>query len=208
MVGSVGILFDEDGSLWITSLGDGMRRAPFPDSLGGGKIPEFSSTIESFTTKDGLSSDYVMCILKDREGSIWVGTSAGLDRFRKGALVPILLPAKFTMKALVAGDNGDILAGSLSAALARIEGNTWQRMEPAYAILYGLRDSRGITWLLDSARGPDDLPTYRVSRLEKRRLALVAQAPDTSTTSDWARFWPWTAPVRSGLETDRVVSSF
>jgi ligand-binding sensor domain-containing protein len=129
-VGSTGILFDNDGSLWITSLGNGMRRVPFPDRLNGRKIGQFSGAIESFTAKDGLTGDYVTCILKDREGDIWVGTSAGLGRFRRGALVPILLPAKFTLKTLVAGDDGDIWVGGMSDALTRIEGNTWKNIRP------------------------------------------------------------------------------
>lgn len=74
-VASIGILFDDDGSLWVTTIGDGMRRVPFPDRLNGQKIGEFSDAIESFTTRDGLTSDFATCILKDREGSIWVGTS-------------------------------------------------------------------------------------------------------------------------------------
>ena len=34
-VGSAGILFDNDGALWITSLGDGLRRSPAPELLKG-----------------------------------------------------------------------------------------------------------------------------------------------------------------------------
>jgi ligand-binding sensor domain-containing protein len=34
-----------------------------------------------FTEKDGLSSSYVTCILRDREGFLWVGTNYGLNRF-------------------------------------------------------------------------------------------------------------------------------
>src|SRR5690348_1193388 len=97
-VGSSGILFDADGSLWITSLGDGMRRVPDPEKLNGQKIAEFSTEVESFTATDGLTSDYVTSILRDREGSIWVGTSSGIDQFRRGALVPILTPARFAQK--------------------------------------------------------------------------------------------------------------
>ena len=179
-VGSVGILFDGDGSLWITSIGDGMRRVPFPDRLNGQKIGEFSGAIESFTAKDGLTSDYLTCILKDREGSIWVGSSVGLDQFRRGALVPILLPAKFTRKTLVAGDDGKILVGSYSAAVAQIEGNTWKNVAPSHAILYGFRDPRGTTWLLDTSKGPADAPIYRVWRLEKGKLNTVAEMPDVS----------------------------
>ena len=31
---------------------------------------------ETFTTEDGLASDYVKCITEDREGNIWIGVSA------------------------------------------------------------------------------------------------------------------------------------
>jgi PAS domain S-box-containing protein len=157
-----------------------MRRVPFPDRLNPQKIAEFSGAIESFTSKDGLSSDYVTSILKDREGNIWVGTSAGLDQFRRGALVPIPMPAKFTRKTLVAGDDGKILVGSYSATLAQIEGNAWRSISPSHAILCGFRDVRGTTWLLDTSKGPADAPTYRVWRLEKGQISTVAEMSDES----------------------------
>jgi streptogramin lyase len=68
----------------------------------------------------------------------------------------------------------------MSAALARIEGNTWKIFEPSFAILYGSRDSRGITWLLDSIPGPNRIPVYQVLRLEKRKLTVAAQTRDVS----------------------------
>ena len=78
-VGSAGILFDRDGALWATTMGDGLRRAPRPELLSG-KIGRFSKAVESFTAKDGLTDDVARPILQDREGSIWVGTHSGLDR--------------------------------------------------------------------------------------------------------------------------------
>jgi ligand-binding sensor domain-containing protein len=41
-VGSQAILFDNDGALWITTLGDGLRRSPAPGLLKG-KVKEFST---------------------------------------------------------------------------------------------------------------------------------------------------------------------
>jgi PAS domain S-box-containing protein len=179
-VGSIGILFDDDGSLWITSLGDGMRRVPFPDRLNGEKIGESSGDIESFTARDGLTSDYLTCILRDREGSIWVGSSVGLDQFRRGALVPILLPAKSTYKTLVAGNDGKILVGNLSPEAVQVEGNTWKNFPLNRAILSGFRDPHGVIWLLDTSKGPADAPVYRVWRMEKGKLNTVAAMPDVS----------------------------
>ena len=147
-VGSAAILFDTDGSLWITSLGDGMRRVPDPRTLKGRKIAEFSTEVESFTARDGLTSDYAACIFRDREGSIWVGTPSGIDQFRRGALVPILTPAKFAQKKLVAGDNGDIWIGSFSTALARIHGDSLIPAQFTFSITDAIRDPSGVILLL------------------------------------------------------------
>ena len=91
-IGSAGILFDNDGALWITSIGDGIRRSPAPELLRG-RIKKFGTAVESFAAKDGLIDDYIRAILQDREGNIWVGTSNGLDRFRKTNLTPVVLPS-------------------------------------------------------------------------------------------------------------------
>ncbi|MFZ0630033.1 MAG: two-component regulator propeller domain-containing protein [Acidobacteriaceae bacterium] len=80
-VGSQGILFARAGGLWITTLGDGLLRVPDPETLRG-KPDEFSHSIERYTVQDGLTSDIVASIFQDRDGNIWVGTEAGLDRFR------------------------------------------------------------------------------------------------------------------------------
>jgi len=119
-VGSIGILFDNDGALWITSLGDGLRRSPAPELLKG-QIKEFSTAVESFTAKDGLSDDVVRAILQDREGNIWVGTNSGLDRFRKTNLVPVVLPFKPLYAVLAAGDAGDVWVASVFSSV-RVHG--------------------------------------------------------------------------------------
>ncbi|HKS83324.1 MAG TPA: two-component regulator propeller domain-containing protein [Candidatus Acidoferrales bacterium] len=142
-VGSAGILFDTDGSLWITSLGDGLRRVPDPQELRGRKIAEFSTEVESFTAKDGLTSDFEPCIFRDREGSIWVGTPAGIDQFRRGALVPILTPAKFAQKKLIAGDDGDIWLGSFSTELARIHDDSIIPSPVEFSIVDAVRGPSG-----------------------------------------------------------------
>jgi PAS domain S-box-containing protein len=92
--------------LWITSLGDGLRRSPAPELLRG-QIKKFSTEVESFTAKDGLSGDVAFAIFQDREGNIWVGTKNGLDRFRKTNLVPVVFPFKLQQGVWVAGNTGD-----------------------------------------------------------------------------------------------------
>jgi signal transduction histidine kinase len=91
LVGSQGILFAPEGDLWITTIGDGLRRVSDPEKLKG-KIDRFSNSIESYTVKDGLSSDIGASIFRDRDGSIWVGTETGLDRFRRTPSIALRAP--------------------------------------------------------------------------------------------------------------------
>lgn len=77
-------LFDRDDSIWGVSASAGIIRIARPHSLYHGGTP----VEESFTAKDGLSSDRALAVLEDREGNIWVGTSAGLDRFTPANIRP------------------------------------------------------------------------------------------------------------------------
>jgi signal transduction histidine kinase/ligand-binding sensor domain-containing protein len=46
-----------------------------------------SSDVDRFRRADGLTSDRSIPILADREGNIWVGTNAGLNRFRDARII-------------------------------------------------------------------------------------------------------------------------
>ncbi len=101
-VGSAGILFDRNGSFWITTVEDGLRRAPYPLQLPREPIGKFSNVLEQFTSQDGLSSDFATLILEDREGNIWVATRDGLDQFRNSALAPVILRPAATQLSIAA----------------------------------------------------------------------------------------------------------
>ena len=88
-VGATAVLFDRNGSLWISSAGDGLRRVAYPDRIDGHAIAQYGPEAEQFSAKDGLSGDYVHCLMEDREGNIWSGTSRGLDRFRESTFTPV-----------------------------------------------------------------------------------------------------------------------
>ena len=111
--------FTKDGSIWAVS-DKGLRRFDHVDQW-----PTLQATVsapgESFTTRQGLSSDAVWKVLIDREGSIWVGTNSGLDRLRRTALSTLSLPAAqehdFT---IVAGEHGSIWTGNMSLPLLHV----------------------------------------------------------------------------------------
>jgi ligand-binding sensor domain-containing protein len=69
-VGANRLLRDRDGGLW-------------GGTLGGGIVHVHQGRTDLFSQADGLTGDRVLHLFEDREGSIWVATASGLDRFRE-----------------------------------------------------------------------------------------------------------------------------
>jgi signal transduction histidine kinase/ligand-binding sensor domain-containing protein len=63
------LLIDRQGSLWVGTLNQGLYRIHGTD-------------VDHFGSVNGLSSDSVNHLFEDREGSLWVATSKGLDILR------------------------------------------------------------------------------------------------------------------------------
>ena len=55
---------DRAGDLWLGAVGGGVTR--YTDGR-----------FRLYTTRDGLSSDFVRCLLADRAGNLWIGTRGG-----------------------------------------------------------------------------------------------------------------------------------
>jgi len=68
----LGLLTDQEGRLWIGSNGGGLGRVESP----GDAHPR----VEIYNTARGMASGVVECIIDDRQGRIYAGTSKGVDR--------------------------------------------------------------------------------------------------------------------------------
>ena len=102
-------LLDREGNLWIATRYQGLRRL----AIRGASFENVNLQAESFTSRDGLSSDVTNQIIEDREGNIWIGTESGLDKFRPATLIaePVLgSPAAYGDKLLEASD-GSVYVG-------------------------------------------------------------------------------------------------
>ena len=64
------LLLDHDGGLWIGTRARGLMHV-------------HHGRVDAFAMADGLSGDAIYQLFEDREKSIWVATSDGLDRFRQ-----------------------------------------------------------------------------------------------------------------------------
>jgi len=116
-------LHASDGSLWIRTLDSGVIR------LHHGRADWFSE-------KDGLTSNAVSSIFEDREGDIWVATSAGLDRFRDYAVPTISNKqglADVGSWAVLAASDGGVWVASLSGVTRFKDGQltVYRKASPA-----------------------------------------------------------------------------
>jgi ligand-binding sensor domain-containing protein len=68
--------YDAAGSLWVGTVNRGIYRI-------------HGETAEQYRSVDGLSGDYVTKFLEDREGTLWVATSRGLDAFHDRGVVSL-----------------------------------------------------------------------------------------------------------------------
>ncbi|RQO36050.1 histidine kinase [Herminiimonas sp. KBW02] len=157
-----GLLFDRSGALWISTLGRGLKYVAAPTDMNA------IGARERFAGKDGLSSDYVWPMLEDRDGNVWVGTNAGLDRFRPRVLMPSDFPTDALNYALVAGGDGSIWAGSANRPAMRMKsGNVYPLTMPAPATS-AIRDSKEHIWMAGSGG---------IWRSEGERLVFAAYLP-------------------------------
>jgi signal transduction histidine kinase/ligand-binding sensor domain-containing protein len=88
------LLRDREGGLWIGTIERGL-------------IHIHDGRADTFTQADGLSGNIVLALFEDREGTVWVSTTGGLDRFRE---LPV---STFSVRQGLSSDaTTSVLAGS------------------------------------------------------------------------------------------------
>jgi len=115
------VVLDIHGGAWLGTLGSGVLRLATGET---DDLAEDRDAISSYTVRDGLSSDYVMAQLIDRDGTLWVGTQAGLDRLKPRAPSLLALSGGAGSHALAAGGDGSLWAGSDTGQLTRLRGDS------------------------------------------------------------------------------------
>jgi ligand-binding sensor domain-containing protein/signal transduction histidine kinase len=130
-----------DGAIWIGTEGGGLT--VLKDSL-----------FRTYTSKDGLPSDFIDAVCEDSGGNLWVGTDAGLSRFSNGRF------ANFSTRdglvnpsvlALLEDTRGALWVGT-EAGLSRFDNGvftTFRKKDglPDDLIRSIYQDSEGNTWL-------------------------------------------------------------
>ncbi|MEP6662344.1 MAG: two-component regulator propeller domain-containing protein [Verrucomicrobiota bacterium] len=91
-----------DGTLWMSSIDGGVMQLKDGKFFSGEK-------------RDGLASNNVKVIYETKEGVLWAGSTAGLDRFENGRFVSVnpKIPWKYgVVRALAEDEQGQLWAGT------------------------------------------------------------------------------------------------
>ena len=103
------LLRDRDGGLWIGTYDRGLVRV-------------YEGKASTFAHKEGLSSDQVKVLFQDREGTVWVGTSAGLDQFHELAATSLSVDEGLSVNkdySVLAARDGSVWVGTAVDGLYR-----------------------------------------------------------------------------------------
>jgi ligand-binding sensor domain-containing protein/signal transduction histidine kinase len=93
---------DRSGALWVGTDGHGAFRSKGSDRT-------------HYTTHNGLTNDFVRAFLESRDGSIWIATDEGINRWRDGALTNYRMAdglCYFSTRALLEDGRGAIWIGT------------------------------------------------------------------------------------------------
>jgi signal transduction histidine kinase/ligand-binding sensor domain-containing protein len=96
------VLRDRTGALWFGTDGHGAFRSRGSDRV-------------HYTTHNGLTNDFVRAFLESRDGSIWIATDEGINRWHDGALTNYRMAdglCYFSIRALLEDSRGAIWIGT------------------------------------------------------------------------------------------------
>jgi len=122
---------------------------------GGLYIHDRASGWLNLNRSNGLSQDWVRCIMEDSEHNIWLGTSGGLIVLRPRSVVMRNPPDGFQgrpVRALAQSHDGSVWAATEGAGLYQMSGSGWQNFSAAAGISNPfiwsvIEDSAGRAWV-------------------------------------------------------------
>jgi ligand-binding sensor domain-containing protein/signal transduction histidine kinase len=176
----VQLIHDRRRNLWVATRGQGLWRVRSTDTG--------PNRIDVITSKDGLANDAIQCVYEDREGNIWVGTHAGLQRLTPHKVTPVTdLPIA---RGTSATPDGSVWVGT-TAGLTRISAAGRRQYQepqglPGIVVLALYVDQQGTLWVATErglARFADERFTLIRNLSGEQRVFSIA----TSDGSIWIR---------------------
>jgi signal transduction histidine kinase/ligand-binding sensor domain-containing protein len=135
------LLVDSEGSIWLANEFGGLTRIQHPGTS--------AQVKEDFKTENGLTDGQTHAMIEDRQGTIWVGTARGLDRFRHTPLVPFLGVKIDYYPALLADAKDGIWLHDMDKPLMRLREGELSFVGKGHGSSSLFQDTDGSVWLLD-----------------------------------------------------------
>ncbi|MBC7898276.1 MAG: ATP-binding protein [Cytophagaceae bacterium] len=115
-----GVTFAPGHPAVVTSMSGRVVRVWLPSTMGAPRPAVGASTTgvseSPFTRAEGMSGDRIMAALYDREGTLWIGTPTGVDRFRETKLTPLVWPGRVSWPGVAADSNGAVWVAARNGA--------------------------------------------------------------------------------------------
>lgn len=179
-----GLRFDRSGQMWLLH-GDAVERKL---DLRPGAVPE-----QRLTPLNGLSGALPQAFFEDREGNLWIGTSAGIDRLRRNRLRPLPVQPGLDHPAILPGPDGGIwVAGHMSAVRSFSgDGDAVGKFVFKDRFSAACQAPDGTLWLGDGQGLRRRTPDGRVTAIAPPPVAIGAEAQAIQPDADgglWVAF--------------------
>ena len=154
-------------------------------------------TIQSFTTREGLSDNYVLCHLLPEDGKIIIGTYSGLDILVKNSdgkyIIKNLIP-DVTVFCVNQDSEGFIWIGTWENGLYRYDGKNFINYStrdglPGAPITCLFEDKKSILWIGHHYAGISRMENGRFVSLTDTKLqkASIVEMTEDNNQTIWAR---------------------
>ncbi len=141
------LLVDPDGSVWIGTR-RGLSHLSFQTGAKG--LAHSIAQVETFTHSNGLGSDLVGAMTRDRNGDLWVATFAGLSRLHGGKIENYTVAdglSSNVITALLSRNDGTLLIGAQDHGWNAWDGKRF------FAVTHGGPDQTSIHAILEDLSG-------------------------------------------------------
>ena len=144
-----GLFIDRAAQAWGIGMRDRLVRVPLRNARGPTASSAPFDTL-ALSPASGSSGRWVSSVLEDREGTVWVGTNAGLDHLRVPKFRSVRWPASGNRPVIAAGENGAVWMGAPADPLTRLT-RLGDHLVPHPEVPAGisaiLRDFTGDVWV-------------------------------------------------------------
>jgi ligand-binding sensor domain-containing protein len=143
--GGYRVMFDRSGHVWLGTIAEGLWRIR---TVGADR-----AVVEKATLRSALFTDAVHSLFEDRDGNVWVGTTAGLHRLKRQLLQSI--PTRALVSSVDATAPGGMWATTpYGISRLDLDGGVWTETQVAKTtelIRLSARDRNGTLWVTDSS---------------------------------------------------------